>query len=164
MLDNKYLYFLFFNLLDDSLLQKFIFIYKKLNFVSSFSRTVYDNERGESVGESIIQSNAEKYRACEKFTFKCIRCKTDNIIAKPFAKIEGKFSAVLEKCANKECNCAPYIQVPNIKHHLSLAIRKAIRDYYDNWMVCNEPNCNQSTRTYVHVSIEWMIFHLWRLH
>lgn len=76
----------------------------------------------------------------------------DNVIAKPFAKIDNKFSAVLSACANKECNRAPCDQLPNIKNHLSLAIRKAIRDYYDNWMVCDEPNCNQSTRTYVHVS------------
>lgn len=113
---------------------------------------VYDNERGESIGESIVQSNAAKYRTCEKFTYKCLGCKTENIIAKPFAKIDNQFLPVLTACANKQCDLAPIYQLPNIKNHLSLAIRKAIRSYYDNWMVCDDPNCNQSTRTYGHVS------------
>lgn len=127
------------------------FIYSII-FLFSFHRTVYDNERGESVGESIVQSNAAKYRACEKFTFKCIGCNTENVIAKPFTKIDGKFVAVLGQCANKECRVAPLYQLSNIKNQLSLAIRKYIRTYYDNWMNCDNPNCNQSTRTYVHVS------------
>lgn len=118
-----------------------------------FIRTFYDNERGESIGESIVQSNAAKYRACEKFTYKCITCKTENIIAKPFVKVDNNLISVLEKCANKECNHAPYQQVDNIQNHLTIAIRNSIRNYYDNWMICDEPNCNQSTRTYVHVSI-----------
>lgn len=117
-----------------------------------FSRTSYDNERSESIGESIVQSNAEKYRSCEKFTYKCIACKTDNVIAKPFSRIGNEFLPVFSACANKECKYLPTDQLQNIKNHLSLAIRKSIRDYYENWMVCDEPNCNQSTRTYVHVS------------
>lgn len=121
-------------------------------FVYTFFRTIYENERGESIGESIVQSNAEKYRSCDTFSYKCLKCKTENTIAKPFIKIEGKFLPVLTACANKECNLAPINQLDNIKNHLSLAIRKAIRSYYDNWMVCDDPNCNQSTRTYVHVS------------
>lgn len=116
-------------------------------------RTVYDNERGESIGESIVQSNAAKYRACEKFSYTCTGCKTENVITKPFVKIDNKFMPVLEACANKDCGWPPCQQLENIKNHLSLAIRKAIRSYYDNWMVCDDPNCNQSTRTFVHVSI-----------
>lgn len=60
---------------------------------------------------------------------------------------------VLQACVNKECNVTPTHQLANIRNHLALAIRTAIRNYYDNWMICDEPNCNQSTRTYVHVSI-----------
>lgn len=117
-----------------------------------FSAT-YDGERGESVGESIIQSNAEKYRMYEKFTFKCIGCKTDNVIVKPFIKVDGKFVPVLESCTNKECSWSPIDQLQHIRNQLSLAIRKAIRTYYDNWLICDYPNCNQSTRTFVHVSL-----------
>lgn len=120
-------------------------------FIHSIYRTTYDGERGESIGESIVQSNAAKFRTCEKFTFKCIACKTENVIAKPIIKIDGQWKAVLDACANKECNVAPGNQLANVQNHLTLAIRKAIRTYYDNWMICNDPNCNQSTRTYVHV-------------
>lgn len=117
-----------------------------------FFRATYDGERSETIGESIIQSNAAKYRDCDKFTFKCSACKTDNVIVKPFVKIDNKFVPVLQACANKECSLAPIFQLINIRNHLSLAIRKAIRTYYDNWLICNDPNCNQSTRTFVHVS------------
>lgn len=122
----------------------------------TYFRATYDGERGESIGESIVQSNAEKYRMYERFKFKCVSCNTENVIVKPFNKIDGKLVPVLERCANKECTWAPAIQLDNIRNQLSLAIRKAIRTYYDNWMICDDPNCNQSTRTYVHVS-----FTLW---
>lgn len=117
-----------------------------------FYRALYDNERGESIGESIVQSNAEKYRTCERFSFKCVACKTENVIVKPFVKIDNRFEPVLKQCANKTCQIAPYHQIENIQRELSLAIRKAIRTYYDNWLICDYPNCNQSTRTFVHVS------------
>lgn len=126
------------------LIKPFIFVH--------FSAT-YDNERGESIGESIIQSNAEKYRMYERFTYKCLGCKTENVIVKPFVKIDGKLVPVLESCANKECSWAPTNQITHIQNQLTLAIRKAIRTYYDNWMICDDPNCNQSTRTYIHVRI-----------
>lgn len=123
-------------------------------------RAIYVNERGESIGESIVQSNATKYRACDKFTFKCIGCKVENVIAKPFVKLYNNFVPVLQQCTNKECNVAPINQLPNIRNHLALAIRNTIRNYYDNWMICDEPSCNQSTRTYVHVSL--LILKSWK--
>lgn len=123
-------------------------------------RATYDNDRGESIGESIVQSNAAKYRDCEKLMFKCLNCKTENVIVKPFVKIDNKFVPVLERCANKECGAALFTQTDIIRNSLTLAIRKAIRTYYDNWLICDDPNCNQSTRTYVHVRNVKLIYEL----
>lgn len=127
-------------------------IHSQILLISFFnsSRDHYDG--GESLGESIIQSNAVKYRSCAKFKFRCIACKTENEIAKPFVKHDNGFKTVLETCANKDCRTAPIQQLANVRNYLTLAIRRHIRDYYDNWMICDEPNCNQSTRTYIHVS------------
>lgn len=121
--------------------------------IFSLHRTLYDNERGETIGESIIQTNAAKFRACDKFVFKCGGCKTENIIAKPYVKVDNDFIPVLKACANKECHIAPIHQLHSIRNQLALAMRKAIRNYYANWMICDEPNCNQSTRTVIHVSL-----------
>lgn len=121
------------------------------------SRTIYDNERGESIGESIVQSNAEKYRMCERFSFKCMVCKAENIIAKPFVKIGNSYEPVLKQCLNQNCSADLFYQVESIQNQLSLAIRKTIRTYYDNWLICDDPNCNQSTRTFVHVSIIFIL-------
>lgn len=67
---------------------------------------------------------------------------TDNIIAKPVHKIDNHYVPVLLACANKDCSMPPYKQLPSIRNQLTLFIRKNIRDYYDNWMYCDEPNCN----------------------
>lgn len=61
---------------------------------------------------------------------------------------------VLQNCANKECKLPPYQQLTNVYNHLTLAVRSAIRRYYENWLICDEPHCNQQTRTYPHVTDE----------
>lgn len=116
------------------------------------NRSTNDGYHAASIGESIIQTNAIKYRAYNKFIFKCGACKTENVIAKPIVKIDNNYEPVLQKCANKDCSLPPYKQLSNIRNQLTLFIRKHIRDYYDNWMYCDEPNCNQSTRTFIHVT------------
>lgn len=127
------------------------FIFFFLIYIYIF-RPQYEGGNSETFGESIIQSNAAKYRVCNTFTFKCVGCKTDNIIAKPFVKLDNQLVPVLQGCSNKDCSMAPIKQLSNVRNHLTLALRKTIREYYDNWMICDEPNCNQSTRTYIHVS------------
>lgn len=121
------------------------------SFFFLFARTFYGNERGESIGESIIQSNAVKYRACDKFIFICAGCKKENEIAKPYYKIDGKFTPVLQVCANTECNYPPIQQLANVRNQLAMAMRKAIQRYYDNTMMCDEPHCNQIAQAYIHV-------------
>lgn len=118
----------------------------------SFSDFRTSTEHAANIGESIIQSNAERFRACKKFVFKCIGCNTDNVIVKPFFKVDGQLKTVLEICSNKDCLLPPYKQLSNIRNHLTVFIRQAIRDYYNNWMYCDEPSCNQSTRTSAHVT------------
>lgn len=61
---------------------------------------------------------------------------------------------VLQNCANKECKLPPYQQLTNVYNHLTLAVRRAIRRYYENWLICDEPHCNQQTRTFAHVTDE----------
>ena len=104
------------------------------------------------MGESIIKTGAERYRNCEQFTYKCIACKTETAIAKPINKVDSAWVPALQACSNKECSVPPYNQLSNIRNHLSLAIRKHIRRFYENWMVCDDPNCNQNTRIYGHVT------------
>lgn len=126
-----------------------------INFHSCFISSRINRERAEneSTGEQLIKTDLEKYRYCEKLVFKCLACKTENTIAKPVRKRDNNMVSVLDYCENKECSMSPMHQLPHIKNQLTLAIRKAIRRFYKNGVMCEEPNCTQSTRTFLHVSV-----------
>lgn len=106
-----------------------------------------------TVGESIIKSSTEKYKMCEKFKFKCVGCKTENIMASALKRHETQMIPVLDKCTNNECTVAPLEYVDSIKNQIILEMRKFIRRFYENWLVCDEATCNYNTRNYTHVSI-----------
>lgn len=64
---------------------------------------------------------------------------------------------VLETCANKECKVPPFQYIAAIQNQMTLTIRKYIQKFYDNWLVCDDPNCNFNTRMYTHVSFKFFI-------
>lgn len=108
-------------------------------------------DRAESgVGECVIKSSLQKYRYCDRFTFKCRSCKTENVVASAFKNKE----AVLAQCSNPDCDDRPYEHVAYIQNQLTMAIRKSISRFYENWLVCDEPTCNSNTRTYTHVRVQ----------
>jgi DNA Polymerase alpha zinc finger len=124
----------------------------RFDFQTANSRSLLFNRASsdEQATQSIIKSNAEKFRACQKFTFQCLACKKTNTIASGF-KMEGKFLVpILLKCVNDECSVAPVQYWKNIKNQLVLSIAKDINKYYQNVYVCDEMMCQ--TRTSIHVS------------
>ena len=101
-----------------------------------------------------MKSAVQKYRYCERFTFKCISCKAENLIATAFRRNEEqKLVPVLEFCANHECQMAPHRYLAAIRNGLVLATRKCISRFYENWMVCDDPHCNSNSRRLVHVEM-----------
>ncbi|XP_055907057.1 DNA polymerase alpha catalytic subunit [Eupeodes corollae] len=107
----------------------------------------------DGIGESIVKSSLQKFLQCEKFEFACVTCKTNNIVASAFKPaVNRSYDAVLAKCSNSECGACPYKYVVSIRNQLILAMRKHIKRFYENWLVCDDPACNSNTRRYSHVT------------
>ncbi|XP_005185222.2 DNA polymerase alpha catalytic subunit [Musca domestica] len=121
-------------------------------FRAQVQRT-YEERAVDSTGESLVKSTLQKYRTCEKFKFICVRCKTENIVASAYKPSAGNsYEAVLQKCSNPDCSIAPYQYVIAIRNQLILSMRGFITRFYQNWLVCDDPACNQNTRCYTHVT------------
>ncbi|XP_017466607.1 PREDICTED: DNA polymerase alpha catalytic subunit [Rhagoletis zephyria] len=107
----------------------------------------------DTTGESLVKTTLQKYRECDKFKFVCIACKAENIVATAFRpNASNSYDAVLQKCANSDCSTAPYQYIVAIRNRLLLSIRSYIKRFYQNWLVCDDPSCNQNTRFYTHVT------------
>ncbi|XP_013098926.1 DNA polymerase alpha catalytic subunit [Stomoxys calcitrans] len=121
-------------------------------FRAQVQRT-YEERAVDSTGESLVKSTLQKYRSCEKFKFVCVRCKAEIIVASALKPAAGNtYEAVLQKCTNVECTIAPYQYVIAIRNQLILSMRSFITRFYQNWLVCDDPACNQNTRCYTHVT------------
>uniref|UniRef100_W8BG20 DNA polymerase n=1 Tax=Ceratitis capitata TaxID=7213 RepID=W8BG20_CERCA len=111
-------------------------------------------ERAEdTTGESLVKTTLQKYRECDKFKFICISCKSENIIATAFRpNAANSYDAVLQKCVNTDCCSAPHQYIVAIRNRLLLTIRSYVKRFYQNWLVCDDPSCNQNTRFHTHVT------------
>ncbi|KAJ9591406.1 hypothetical protein L9F63_002012 [Diploptera punctata] len=101
------------------------------------------------VGEQIILSDEEKYRNCERFKFTCKNesCKAQIVMDGPVVRVDGKISHfVLEKCSNPGCTIDPLQYLAGVQNSLTTASRSFIRQYYQNWMICEDPGCTNRTR------------------
>ncbi|XP_067613903.1 DNA polymerase alpha catalytic subunit [Eurosta solidaginis] len=107
----------------------------------------------DTTGESLVKTTLQKYRECDKFKFVCIACKSENLVATAYRpNASHTYDPVLQKCANSDCNTAPYQYIIAIRNRLLLSIRSYIKRFYQNWLVCDDPSCNQNTRFYTHVT------------
>ncbi|CRK86812.1 CLUMA_CG000643, isoform A [Clunio marinus] len=99
--------------------------------------------------DQMIKSNEKKFRDCEKFMFPCASCKSINFVAAPFKRdSSSKVVSVFDKCINNECKVKPLDYLPSIKNHLRASITKAIQRFYENWFICDNPMCNNSTQNF----------------
>lgn len=106
-------------------------------------------------GDLMRKMTIKRFRTCEKFTFKCTVCDQENVVASAFRRTEqqAQLVHVLEKCSNKDCAAMPYVHsLVTIQNKLQLDMRRCIRRFYENWLVCDDRDCNANTRNYSHVS------------
>lgn len=106
----------------------------------------------EVAGESIVKTTVEKYKNCEKFKFKCQKCKMENTIAAAFKRSDANLIPVLQKCSNPDCDGVPVFYLQSIKNELILSIRRFIKLFYENRMICDDENCAGMTRILTHAS------------
>ncbi|XP_045609445.1 DNA polymerase alpha catalytic subunit [Procambarus clarkii] len=113
------------------------------------SRQYGQAEEEEDVSVSQI-SDEERYRMCERFTFKCPSQDCDTIITMDSA-FRGvgtgtNLEVALQTCPNPKCQFQIFTRIAPILNKLRLDIRNHIQKYYNGWLICEDPGCSNRTR------------------
>ncbi|KAK2859391.1 hypothetical protein Q5P01_004011 [Channa striata] len=91
-------------------------------------------------------TDEERYKDCERFTFTCPQCGTDNIYDSVFEGAGSKVEPSLLRCCHIPCGSCPSDYGVNISNKLLLDIRRHIKKYYSGWLVCEDQTCQNRTR------------------
>ncbi|XP_067343066.1 DNA polymerase alpha catalytic subunit isoform X2 [Channa argus] len=91
-------------------------------------------------------TDEERYKDCERFTFTCPQCGTDNIYDSVFEGAGSKVEPSLLRCCHIPCGSCPFDYAVNISNKLLLDIRRHIKKYYSGWLVCEDQACQNRTR------------------
>ncbi|NWI21378.1 DPOLA polymerase, partial [Crypturellus soui] len=105
-----------------------------------------DEENDALLGGPAQLTDEEKYRDCERFKFCCPKCGTENIYDNVFDGSGRFMEPSLQRCSKSECGEPPFNYVVQMNNKLLLDIRRHIRKYYNGWLVCEEPTCQNRTR------------------
>ncbi|XP_047424576.1 DNA polymerase alpha catalytic subunit isoform X2 [Mugil cephalus] len=105
-----------------------------------------EEEADGMLGAPVQLTDEERYKDCEKFTFTCPQCGTDNIYDSVFDGAGAQVEPSLLRCRHIPCGCSPADRIVNISNKLLLDIRRHIRKYYSGWLVCEDQACQNRTR------------------
>uniref|UniRef100_A0A673IK38 DNA polymerase n=1 Tax=Sinocyclocheilus rhinocerous TaxID=307959 RepID=A0A673IK38_9TELE len=104
-----------------------------------------EDEVDNFLGAPAQLTDEERYRDCERFTFTCPDCGTENIYDNVF---EGgsTLQLSLKNCCHIPCRGSPMEHPIQISNKLQLDIRRHIRRYYSGWLLCEDQACQNRTR------------------
>lgn len=105
-----------------------------------------EEEADGTLGAPVQLTDEERYKDCERFTFTCPQCSTDNIYDNVFEGAGVKLEPSLMRCCHVPCGSRPIDYAVNISNKLLLDIRRHIRKYYSGWLVCEDQACQNRTR------------------
>lgn len=91
-------------------------------------------------------TDEERYRDCERFTFTCPQCGTENIYDNVFEGAGSKIEPSLLRCCEVSCGGRPIDHHMQISNKLLLDIRRHIRRYYSGWLHCEDQACPHRSR------------------
>ncbi|KAK4326034.1 hypothetical protein Pmani_003411 [Petrolisthes manimaculis] len=97
-------------------------------------------------------SDEERYRSCDRFTFQCpntdIQCETIITMDSAFCGVGtgSNLDPALQTCPNPKCKFPIFSRTVPILNKLRLDIRNYILKYYNGWLICEDPGCNNRTR------------------
>ncbi|XP_030625392.1 DNA polymerase alpha catalytic subunit [Chanos chanos] len=113
-------------------------------------RSVQQHQREEEgdgfLGAPAQLTDEERYRDCERFTFACPECGTDNIYDSVFEGAGQTLEPSLTRCCHISCRASPLNYRVQISNKLLLDIRRHLRKYYSGWLVCEDQVCQNRTR------------------
>ncbi|CAN9506180.1 unnamed protein product [Ophioblennius macclurei] len=105
-----------------------------------------EEEVDATLGAPAQLTDEERYRDCERFTFTCPQCGTDNIYDNVFEGAGSSLEPSLMRCCHVPCGGSPIDYAVNISNKLLLDIRRHIKKYYSGWLVCEDQACQNRTR------------------
>ncbi|MCJ8745884.1 hypothetical protein PDJAM_G00135430 [Pangasius djambal] len=91
-------------------------------------------------------TDEERYRDCERFSFTCPECGTENIYDSVFEGTGNVMEPSLKRCCHVPCNASPLHHTVQISNKLLLDIRRHVRKYYSGWLLCEDQACGNRTR------------------
>uniref|UniRef100_A0A3Q3JG07 DNA polymerase n=1 Tax=Monopterus albus TaxID=43700 RepID=A0A3Q3JG07_MONAL len=111
-----------------------------------------EEEADSMLGAPAQLTDEERYKDCERFTFTCPQCGTDNVYDSVFklpgssTDFESFVAPSLSRCCNVTCGSSPISHTIKISNKLVLDIRRHIKKYYSGWLVCEDQACQNRTR------------------
>uniref|UniRef100_A0A3B4XG42 DNA polymerase n=1 Tax=Seriola lalandi dorsalis TaxID=1841481 RepID=A0A3B4XG42_SERLL len=105
-----------------------------------------EEEADGMLGAPVQLTDEERYKDCERFTFTCPQCGTNNIYDSVFEGAGSKLEPSLMRCCHIPCGSCPLDYAVNISNKLLLEIRRHIKKYYSGWLVCEDQACQNRTR------------------
>ncbi|MEQ2185686.1 hypothetical protein GOODEAATRI_020845 [Goodea atripinnis] len=89
-----------------------------------------EEEADGTLGAPVQLNDEERYKDCERFTFTCPQCGTDNIYDNVFEGAGERVEPSLMRCCHIPCTNRPIDHVVNMSNKLLLDIRRHIKKYY----------------------------------
>ncbi|XP_039983546.1 DNA polymerase alpha catalytic subunit isoform X2 [Xiphias gladius] len=105
-----------------------------------------EEEADGMLGAPVQLTDEERYNDCERFTFTCPQCGTNNIYDSVFEGAGLKLEPSLMRCCHIPCASRPIDYAVNISNKLLLDIRRHIKKYYSGWLLCEDQACQNRTR------------------
>lgn len=116
-----------------------------------FRKHIYTNDTGRD--ETIKSKDEDRFRSCVKFQMlPCKECEEGMGDSKPIVldtpvRNSGKDAYfALTRCPNTNCKSNPLDNIEAILNKVTLKIREHIKQYYQGWIVCEDPGCSGRTR------------------
>ncbi|XP_035271225.1 DNA polymerase alpha catalytic subunit isoform X1 [Anguilla anguilla] len=105
-----------------------------------------EDEVGGVFGAPAQLTDEERYRDCQRFTFACPECGTENIYDSVFQGAGSMVEPSLLRCCHIPCGGHPIEHLVQISNKLILDIRHHIHRYYSGWLVCEDQACQNRIR------------------
>uniref|UniRef100_A0A671T8K0 DNA polymerase n=1 Tax=Sinocyclocheilus anshuiensis TaxID=1608454 RepID=A0A671T8K0_9TELE len=105
-----------------------------------------EDEVDNFLGAPAQLTDEERYRDCERFTFTCPDCGTENIYDNVFEGAGSTLQPSLKNCCHIPCRGSPMEHPIQISNKLQLDICRHIRRYYSGWLLCEDQACQNRTR------------------
>ncbi|XP_031555098.1 DNA polymerase alpha catalytic subunit-like [Actinia tenebrosa] len=104
--------------------------------------THHDDETDALLGGQALMTDEERFKDCARLVLKCknAKCGAETTIETLVkSKDNHEYSAICPQCNNLYQSAA-------VINHVTVVIRKHIKEYYNGWQKCEDPSCDHRTR------------------